>query len=288
MFYQKKNVIVAIAILAGLLAIAPTHAAVIEAVDDNGDILAVTTWNGGVLPGPGDTAVIDGNEVRTAGGLVVFNADLLRVDSDTLRISGTPLQVNNLELNGGRLLGFGNKSTGLTVNGNLTLVSGILESRNQNNRTLKIDAGSVVGAGIITIKARSGFLADSIDIDSPDMTGFTGTFLLDGDATTGFDLIQDIDASDASFGLEIVQSQLRLTGNVSVKSLIVDGDAAFTSGVYDFATLSGLGYAAFFSDEGGTITVVGGAGVPEPTTALLGLIGMAGLVARRRRHADVA
>lgn len=31
-----------------------------------------------------------------------------------------------------------------------------------------------------------------------------------------------------------------------------------------------------------------GAGVPEPTTAMLGLIGMAGLAARRRRHADAA
>lgn len=291
MFCQKKSIVVALAALAGLLASATTHAVLIESVTNAGDILSVTTWNGGVLPGPGDTAVINGEQVRTTGGLVVFNADLLRIDSGSLRNSGTPLQVNNLHLNGGKVIGFGNNSTRLSVVGTLTLDGGVLESRNQNNRTLKIDAASVVGTGFITINTEGNFLGNSIDIDSPDMTGFTGTFVVDGgiNNSEAFDIIQDIDAANASFGLEMVQSLFRLTGDVAVTSLIVDGDPELAVGVYDFSTLSGLGYADFFTDEGGTITVAAGSnGVPEPTTALLSLIGIAGLAARRRRHAAAA
>lgn len=288
MFRQKKNVIVAIAALAGLLASAPIHAIVIESIQ-NGDLNQGTTWNGGVVPGAGDIALINDDTIES--GTFALDADLLQIDSGQLRFGANPLTVNNVLLNGGKILGFGNSSTKLDVTGTLTLESGILESRNGNNRTLKIDAGNVVGTGVITINTRGQFVGNSIDIDSADLGGFTGTFLLDGDADSGnegFDLIQDIDGADASFGLEIVQSKFRLTGNVSVISLIVDGDAPFMSGIYDFATLSGLGYAAFFTDEGGTITVGNGADIPEPTTAMLGLIGMAGLAARRRRHADAA
>jgi hypothetical protein len=276
-------------------ALIATARADIIATDQGGDLLAAATWAGDDLPGVGDTGVITGGFTITTDSGNVFEADELQLTDGTLRttLAGSdPLMVNDLVLNtGGRLWGFGSSSTKVVVGGALTLNGGILESRNQNNRTLKIEAGSVDGAGVITVNTEGNFLGNSIDIDSPDMTGFTGTFVVDGgvDNSEAFDIIQDILPANASFGIEMVQSLFRLTGDVAVTSLIVDGDPALAPGMYDFATLSGLGYSAFFSDEGGTISVVSAAAsVPEPTSiAILSmlLLGMAGSLRGRKSRA---
>ena len=294
---MKSREIVNVAVIAAVL-IVMFHGVATAQIDTaaTGDLFTGSTWVGGSVPGVGDTAVILApHTATTAGGTPnVFNADELQINGTlrTTHAGGTPLTVNDLVLNnGGTLYGFGPNTTKVIVDGTLTLNDGgILRSRNQNNRTLKIEADSVVGSGTITVNTEGNFIENSIDIDTPDISGFTGTFLIDGgsDNVEGFDIIQDIAPANSSFGLEIVESLFRLTGDVAVTSLIVDGDPALAPGTYNFGDLSGLGYGAFFSDEGGTITVAPAvsATVPEPASAAIwSLIGLAlvGFCAYRRR-----
>jgi hypothetical protein len=127
-----------------------------------GNLFSPTIWDMG-LPGAGDTAVISATHTAdtTNGTPNFFAADELQING-TLRTNhdgSTPLNVNDLILNsGGELWGHGGSTTKVIVNGTLTLNGGTLRSRDQTNRTLKIEADAVVAAGQLRSERRATFL----------------------------------------------------------------------------------------------------------------------------------
>ncbi len=74
---------------------------------------------------------------------------------------------------------------------------------------------------------------------------------------------------------------MKLDHNFSVGSLSVAGSSPLAAGTYDYSDLFAAGFGDYFTDDGGTITVV-----PEPSTAALvagGLVAGVILLRRRRR-----
>lgn len=285
-----KRIFPALALSLTCFSTSSLHAAVI-ATTAAGSWVAGSTWVGGIVPGDGDTANINHGTIdHNVSDGFAEPTDFINLNAGgVLRVQRSHVY-ENMTLNGGQLHIWNDDDT-VTI-GTLTVVSGQLRDRN-NREDNGIAATTIVGSGNLNFFnwSNSGSVAEAFFIDSPNMTGFTGSLDIGSPGRVGLvDLRQDITPANASFSMTMVagSNQLVLSGHVAVIALALGGDnlspgtytldTTANPGATDLSNVGGTDYSGFFQDSSGTITVV-----PEPSVpcTLLGAAGLLVLVRRR-------
>ncbi|MCH7228138.1 hypothetical protein [Haloferula sp. A504] len=241
-----------------------------------GNIAGYTDWDdnptgpgnapGSYPPAAGntDTWVIQGGAVANFfggtwhGGTTRFDKlsdtdiALLMVRGDT----GGDAIVQDVTLNGGGL-----KSNGPAVYGDTLMITAVGGKAGvEGGSGFRIDFNRMTGTGTIEIipifgqGVAPGSSSSGVTFAVDDFSGFTGTFLVSDTQK----LLFGSDVETASFGLEVQvdgNHAYRLHNNVSVTSAKFGG-TTLDPGTYDAAALTGLGLGGYFTDDGGTLTVV--------------------------------
>jgi hypothetical protein len=266
----------AVCSLASIAAVACAQAAVIESVRGGG-ITDPANWEGEVLPGTGDNAVV--KHALSLSAATTFDAALSVTNSGNI-VSNRDLTMNdNLSLDGGKM---SMRVDTLDMSGNdMILNGGSLQPENASASSFLIINANLTGSGSIDILNTGTRVDGTLNLaSSVTTTGFTGMFnLTDG---TDFTIGKAVVKADASFGLTIVDtgSVYNNTVNMAFTSLTIAGNDIDAGDNYSWSYFDGLGLGAYIANNGGFITVV-----PEPGTYALigGLLALSSVMIRRRR-----
>ena len=145
--------------------------------------------------------------------------------------------------------------------------------------------GMATNAASFTWKVQSGYIWDGAETPAKITSG--SAYLVFASALTQSDLVTAF-AADAATAASTVSSKAVSTGTIGSNARIAE--TAFTSDVTSDQTASPISFGSVtssskaFNDVAGGYTSAGWYGaVPEPTSGLLMLLGMAGLALRRKR-----
>ena len=212
---------------------------------------SVDTTNDPVRVVNGGSFVLNGGTFTSGTQTVVAENGSITISDGTLTTAVVQVRVGSFELSGGTII---QSNTGVVVgvNGNATSVM---------NPTVDLSGGTIQSPA-------SAFLANR-EI----MATISGTFV--ADATSVVSLFNGISDDNATIDFDsdwtgslIFDSATDFTSQFEGGDVSLDGTAL---GAGDFAT--------YFQNSSGVITLI-----PEPSTALLGMLG-AGFLLRRRQRA---
>lgn len=288
---------VAAALTTGLLALPAAHAATITQTGGTTEPFwnAAAIWNG--------TAAEVGNDYVTTAGLNTANSSGLGAANDLtgrVRDTGSTFDGDSLRIVASTEL-LMKQEAGQTSTANLILDGGILRySPNNANTTatlagtLNIASASVIGVvratgnSILTITST---LTGSADVRlaaaqaatnslvfTGDLSAYTGTFNVGGGgALLTLNLAQEyvLPNLGLAYGDFATADRLNLTHDISIGSFSYGGNS-LAAGEYTVDDLNAFGTGSQFLGSG-TLTVI-----PEPAAALLGSLGLLGLLRRRR------
>jgi hypothetical protein len=220
--------------------------------------------------------------VRTTGGGSVFAGDSLRIVTSTellIKQEDGSTSTGNLILDGGIIrYSPNNNSTSATLAGtlNITSASVIGVVRTVGPSTLTIGSTLTGGADV---RLAAGQANTNVLIFNGDLSGYTGTFNVGGGSSLlTLNLAQEyfLPNLGLAYGDFATADRLNLTHDISIGSFSFGG-SSLAAGTYTATELNDE-YSAgsrFFGDA--TLTVI-----PEPSAALLGGLGLLGLLCRRR------
>jgi len=253
---------------------------------------------------------------QSAAASYTFGGDSLTVNNARLlfaTLGGSNITVNNLTLTNGGMLSNGTTATQvlqgtLAINGsafvrlhtvgaetgrNITIASQI--SGNGSVGLIQKGTLSLTGVGNtfngtwtvggIGVTIPDGTYSNSSSLISSLVGSSAGSLGVDSNVTLNiwsrFDVNYDWSTAGAltlaSNGGSATAIIMTLDQNITVGALTVAG-FSFGSGTYDYNALSTLGYADYFTNNGGSITVV-----PEPHSVALLALGSVGVMLWGRR-----
>ncbi len=226
----------------------------------SGSFSTSTNWHSGSVPGSGQSAVILENTAITmdadqtigaltirAGATLNLSSYILSIDEGTILNSGTlnmntgainyskagdqnvnPFTFNNLVISGS---GVKTLTGNTTVNGNLTITSGILDANNAQNFSLDVK-GDWVNSG--TFSARSGTVTLSGTSDQSVTTGGSGFYnLVINNSAAQVSLNDDLTVSN---GITLTDGAIT-TGNYRV--IVSSASASAISGFSESSFING-------------------------------------------------
>lgn len=238
-----------------------------------------------------DTVKLNGSSVEIGGSKqAVINAGQIEVNSGTLTVAkDAELSTNSITLNGGKLVNNGGIGGVVTLaegaeSNVITITDGELVNSGTIGSTINMTGGTLVaeaGSEIAGINATGG------DIQVGGDFTMTGDLELGGDAELIFD---DMDSTINLGEYDVIFNggSIALTlADADISEVVLfSGAKEDTYSGYEVTLLdaegNSTGTAVMQYNANGDVTL-GTASVPEPTTATLSLLALAGLAARRRR-----
>ena len=200
------------------------------------------------------------------------------------------LVVNGLTISGGVFVNNG------TINGVVSL------AQSAEGESINITDGELVNSGTInaSVNMTGGTLVAEADSEIAGISATGGDILVGGDFTMTGDMMLDGDAelifADADYTINLGEYDVVFSGNSSIALTLGDADISevvlFTGARKD--TYSGFevtlldaegnstGTAVMQYNANGDVTL-GTVAVPEPTSSMLGLVGLVAFTLRRRR-----
>ncbi|MCH7229051.1 hypothetical protein [Haloferula sp. A504] len=181
-------------------------------------------------------AVFDGGAINSNGATMSGNTATITASGVTIGIEGGAGMTVDFDV----YTGSGDTTIATIFSGEILAVPGIWN-------------------GIVTMAAGT------------DLSGYTGTFVMNGNQKFAF----GGDVTTATFGVEVQSTGVNsyvLQNNVSVTSAKFGG-TTLAPGTYNAADLTGLGLGAYFTDNGGTLTVASGAVPEDPKITSISLSG---------------
>ena len=238
-----------------------------------------------------NTVELNGSSVEIGGSKkAVINAQQIEINSGTLTVAkDAELTTNSITLNGGKLVNNGGIGGVVTLaegagSNVITITDGELVNSGTIGSTINMTGGTLVaeaGSEIAGINATGG------DIQVGGDFSMTGDLVLGGDAELIFaDVDSTIDLGEHDVIFDGGSIALTLADADIANVVLFTGAKTDTYSGYEVTLLdaegNSTGTAVMQYNANGDVTL-GTASVPEPTTATLSLLALAGLAARRRR-----
>lgn len=297
----------AAALTTGLLALPAAHAATItQTVNDGG-----TGWNSALWGPPTAAAPTSGNDYVTASGLAAsaptqlgasvtgrvraitgqetFAGDSLEIVSNTeLLIKNSGTYTANIILNGGIVRLSPNTAANATLAGTINVAANSVLGSVQFATQAFTISSTVTGSSTLRL---AGGTANNQTITFDDgvgtsLNGFAGTIDIGGGQTNAgganrvtvdFNQAYNMTLAGILMGGYSTADILNLDASISVASFTFGGSPTLVADTYTTSELNALyGNGSQFTGSG-TLTVI-----PEPAAALLGGLGLLGLLRRRR------
>ncbi len=200
------------------------------------------------------------------------------------------LVVNGLTISGGVFVNNG------TINGVVSL------AQSAEGESINITDGELVNSGTInaSVNMTGGTLVAEADSEIAEISATGGDILVGGDFTMTGDMMLDGDAelifADADYTINLGEYDVVFSGNSSIALTLGDADISevvlFTGAREDSysgyevtlldAEGNSTGTAVMQYNANGDVTL-GTVAVPEPTSSMLGLVGLVAFTLRRRR-----
>lgn len=263
---------------------------------------ATNSYEGGTTIQSGATAIA-GNTQSFGIGLITVNGGTLNANNQTLG--------NDLTVTGGTISNLPAASEGLykeailKVQQNITVNNSFLQATNSNavvidlgkqlslTNNAKVSLGSANASDVVTTSLGMTNLGDAhhgaISVETGTTLTFSGTFALNINMT-------GLSPSADSYSFSLVSLANAGDDYATAYKAWAQNDENFNLSQFDGFSVTGASpdWTLKYSDksgiinelrESGTVTLVNNAAIPEPSTASLGLLALAGLLLRRRRVA---
>ncbi len=237
------------------------------------------------------SGVINMNSSMSLDEVKLDNTTATPTDKESGLVIGqnAVVTVNSITINGGRIVNNG------TING-----AGTMAMRSAGD-TIYITDGELINSGTInaSVNMTGGTLVAEAGSEIAGITATGGDILVEGDFTMTGDMILDGDVElifgSADYTIDLGEYDVVFSDNSSIALTLGDTDISkvvlFTGAKEDYSgykvTLlneegQSTGTAVLEYNADGTVTL-GTAAVPEPTSSMLGLMGLVAFTLRRRR-----
>ena len=216
--------------------------------------------------------IIDGVDFGTS--LTIGNSDIEGVANDLIETGVASIATGDtLTLQAGSDTVIGQQAaSSLTINGGSFIVLNSLNNINIGNGT--------GGDGVVTILGGSASFES--DVTRIGRDGATGLLTIGGGTV---DILGTLEIGVIDGATGSIDFTSGSTGSLSVAGLDIDDFQTFAADgelTFNGATVSETDFATTFQVSGNTISLAGST-IPEPSSSLLGGIGLLALAARRRR-----
>ncbi len=253
---------------------------------------------------------IDQSGAGTVNVNGALTADTVKVGGESKLNINEDVTVNTLTQSGTAEITVAEDKTlvvnGLTISGgvfaNKGIINGVVSlAESAEGEPITITDGQLVNSGTInaTVTMSGGTLVAEAGSEIAGITATGGDILVEGDFTMTGDMILDGDAElifgSADYTIDLGEYDVVFSGNSSIALTLGDADISgvvlFTGAKEDYSgykvTLlneegQSTGTAVLEYNADGTVTL-GTAAVPEPTSSMLGLMGLVAFTLRRRR-----
>lgn len=283
-----------------VLATARSESSSIEVSDGQEVALATVEGTGNLSKEGGGTLTHTGESTGVQGKLVVNEGKLVNTGTlafDKIELNGGQLEnqgaITGVEINGGILSGSG-VFGGLTMKGGRLVVGNspgfqqYTDDLHAEGGELVFSAGGVAEAATSTCKGWDSTVYSNIDMGGNELhlgADTTLTIALGGSMLENlrgdFSMVLFSNVGNIDFFTDGVLATLL----ENTRFIATDEEVGLREGWEAGADLSALVHDVAYSVSGSSLVLSGQFGaVPEPTTATLSLLALAGLAARRRRR----